>query len=45
LIAVIIAILAVIGTVTAIPLVTANAFWVSIVAFIVLSAGCLMKDL
>lgn len=45
LIAVILAILAVAGMYVAIPFVSANAFWVAIVAFVILAAGCMMKGL
>ena len=44
-IAVVLAILAVVGTFTAIPFITANAFWVSIVAFVILAVGNLAKGL
>lgn len=42
-IAVILALLAVIATFVAIPFVTQYAFWVAVVAFIVLAAGCLFR--
>lgn len=44
-IAVILAILAVVSTLTVIPFISMNAFWVAIVAFIVLAAGNMMKGL
>jgi hypothetical protein len=44
-IAVVLAVLAVAGTFTVIPFITANSFWVSIVAFIVLAIGNLAKGL
>lgn len=42
-IAVVIAVVAVIATFVAIPVVTQYAFWVAILAFIVLAGGVLMK--
>ncbi len=45
LIAVIIAALAIISTFVAIPVISMNAFWVAIVAFIVLMVGNLAKGL
>lgn len=42
-IAVILAALAVIGTFTTIPFITANGFWVAIVAFVILMLGNLLK--
>jgi hypothetical protein len=42
-IAVILAVLAVIGVFVSIPFVSAYAFWFAIVGFVVLAAGCLMK--
>jgi len=41
----VIAVLAVIGVFTAIPIVTPYAFWVAIIAYIVLAVGCLAKGL
>ena len=43
-IAVIIAILAIIGTFVAIPVISQYAFWVAILAFVVLAGGTLMKS-
>ena len=43
LISVILAVLAVVATFVAIPVVSANAFWVAIIAYIVLLAGNVMK--
>jgi hypothetical protein len=42
-IAVIIAVLAIIGTFVAIPVISPYAFWVAILAFVVLAGGVLMK--
>ena len=42
-IAVVIAIIAVLGVLVVIPFVTAYAFWILLLAFIVLAGGCLMK--
>lgn len=42
-ISLVLAVLAVIGFFITIPFVTAYAFWIAIVAYIVLAAGCLMK--
>lgn len=42
-IAVILAILAVVGTFVAIPFVTQYAFWVAVAAFVILAAGCLFR--
>lgn len=44
-VSVILAILAVIGVFTPIPVITPYAFWVAIIAYIVLAAGCLTKGL
>ncbi len=41
--AVILAVLAVIGTVVVIPMISVNVFWVAIVAFVILAAGCMLK--
>jgi hypothetical protein len=38
-ISLILAVLAIIGTFVAIPLVSANAFWVAIIAYIILAVG------
>jgi hypothetical protein len=43
-IAVVIAVLAIIGTFVAIPVITPYAFWVAILAFVVLAGGTLMKS-
>jgi hypothetical protein len=43
LISVVLAILAVVATFVAIPVVSANAFWVAIVAYLVLVAGNVLK--
>ena len=45
LISLILAVLAVIGMFVAIPLITANAFWVAIIAYIVLAIGNVARDL
>ena len=42
-IAVVIAIIAILGVLIAIPFVTQYAFWILLLAFIVLAGGCLMK--
>jgi hypothetical protein len=42
-IAVVIAILAIIGTFVVIPVISPYAFWVAILAFVVLAGGVLMK--
>lgn len=42
-IAVIIAVIAILGALVAIPFVTAYAFWILVLAFIVLAGGVLMK--
>jgi hypothetical protein len=39
------AVLAIIGTFVAIPFISANAFWVAIVAFIILACGNLFRGL
>ena len=44
-IAVVLAALAIIGTLTTIPFITANGFWVAIVAFIVLMVGNVARGL
>jgi hypothetical protein len=43
-IAVIVAIVAIVGTFVAIPVVTPYAFWVAILAFVILAGGNLMKS-
>jgi hypothetical protein len=43
LISLVLAIVAVVGTLVVIPYVTAYAFWVAIIAYVVLAAGCVMK--
>ena len=43
LISLVLAILAVVGALVVIPYVTAYAFWIAIIAYVVLAAGCLMK--
>jgi hypothetical protein len=42
-ISLILAVLAVIGTFVAIPLVSANAFWVAIIAYVILAVGNLFR--
>ncbi|HEY0920983.1 hypothetical protein [Devosia sp.] len=42
-ISVIIAVIAILGVLVSIPFVTAYAFWVLLLAFIVLAGGCLMR--
>lgn len=42
-IAVIIAIIAILGMLVAIPFVTQYAFWILLLGFIVLAGGCLMR--
>jgi hypothetical protein len=42
-ISVILAVIALCGFFFAIPYVTAYAFWIAIIAYVVLAAGCLMK--
>lgn len=42
-VSVIIAVLAIVGTQTAIPFVSDNSFWVAIAAYVVLMAGNLLK--
>jgi hypothetical protein len=42
-ISLILAVLALIGYFVAIPFLTAYAFWIAIIAYVVLAAGCLMK--
>ena len=44
-ISLILAVLAVIGFFITIPFVTVYGFWIAIVAYIVLAAGCLMKGM
>ena len=43
LISVVLAVLAVVSTFVAIPVVSANAFWVAIIAYLVLLAGNVLK--
>jgi hypothetical protein len=43
LISLVLAILAVVGALVVIPYVTAYAFWIAIIAYVALAAGCLMK--
>ncbi len=43
-ISVVLAILALLGMLVSIPFVSANAFWVLLVAFVVLALGVLLKD-
>lgn len=45
LIALILGVLALIGTFVAIPVVSANAFWMLALAFVILAAGNLMKGM
>lgn len=40
----IVAIIALIGFFVAIPFVTQYAFWIAIIAYVVLAAGCVMKS-
>jgi hypothetical protein len=42
-IAVVLAVLAVLGVLVTIPVVTAYAFWILVVAFVVLAGGVMMK--
>ena len=42
-ISVVLAVLAIIGTFVAIPVISANAFWVAIIAYIILAAGNLFR--
>lgn len=42
-IAVILVVIAVIGSFVAIPFISAYAFWIAVVGFIVLAVGCVMK--
>jgi hypothetical protein len=44
LISLVLAILAVLGLFVTIPFVSIYAFWVAIIAYIVLAAGCVMKN-
>lgn len=44
-IALILGVLAIVGTFIAIPVVSANAFWMLVVAFVILAAGNLMKGM
>ncbi len=43
-IAVVIAVLAIVGTFVAIPVISAYAFWVAILAFVILAGGTLMRN-
>lgn len=43
-IAVVVAVIAIIGTFVAIPVVSTYAFWVAILAFVILAGGTLMKN-
>jgi hypothetical protein len=45
LISLIIAIIAVIGVFVLIPFVSVYAFWIAIIAYIVLAAGCVLKGM
>ena len=42
-ISVVLAVLAIIGTFVAIPVISANAFWVAIIAYIILAVGNLLR--
>jgi hypothetical protein len=42
-IAVVIVIIAIIGTFVAIPVISPYAFWIAVLGFIVLAGGCLMR--
>jgi hypothetical protein len=42
-ISVVLAVLAIIGTFAAIPVISANAFWVAIIAYIILAVGNLFR--
>ena len=42
-ISVVLAVLAIIGTFVAIPVINANAFWVAIIAYIILAVGNLFR--
>jgi hypothetical protein len=42
-ISVVLAVLAIIGTFVAIPVISANAFWVAIIAYIILAVGNLFR--
>jgi hypothetical protein len=42
-ISLILAIIALIGFFVAIPVITQYAFWIAIIAYVVLAAGCVMK--
>ena len=44
-ISVVLAVLAIIGTFAAIPVISANAFWVAIIAYIILAVGNLFRGL
>ena len=44
-ISVVLAVLAIIGTFVAIPVISANAFWVAIIAYIILAAGNLFRGI
>ena len=43
LISLIIAVLAIVGVFVAIPFISQYAFWVAVIAYVVLAAGCVMK--
>jgi hypothetical protein len=42
-ISVVLAVLAIIGTFVAIPVISANAFWIAIIAYIILAVGNLFR--
>ena len=44
-ISVVLVVLAVLSTVAAIPIVTGNAFWISIIGFVILALGNLLKGI
>jgi hypothetical protein len=44
-VSVVLAVLAIIGTFVAIPFISGNAFWVAIIAYIILAAGNLFRGL
>jgi hypothetical protein len=43
-IAVVVAVLAIVGTFVAIPVISSYAFWVAILAFVILAGGTLMRN-
>jgi hypothetical protein len=43
LISLVLAVIALLGILVFIPVITVNAFWIAIIAYIVLAAGCLLK--